>query len=201
MSANRLGLIHVYTGNGKGKTTTGMGMALRASGQNIKVYVLQFLKGGSYTGEFIAASNFIPNITFKQFGKACIKEKKQMKLDGTVQYLREDEDCGDCRYCFLSDQEEQLLAQQAFEHAKEIIQSNKYGLIFLDEINVAISKGLISVDEVITMINNRPEKTELILTGRNAPKEIQDLADYYTEIHEVKHPMYKGIYARRGIEY
>lgn len=198
---NRLGLVHVYTGNGKGKTTTGMGMALRAAGQNIKVYILQFLKGGSYTGEFIAASNFLPNITFKQFGKSCIKEKKQLKLDGTIQYVKEDDDCGDCRYCFLSDQEEQLLAQQAFEHAKEVISSNQYGLIFLDEINVAISKRLIPLNEVVDMIKTKPKNVELVMTGRNAPIEIRDLADYFTEIHEVKHPMHKGIYARRGIEY
>lgn len=197
----RLGLVHVYTGNGKGKTTTGMGMALRAAGQNIKVYVLQFLKGGSYTGEFIAASNFLPNITFKQFGKYCIKEKKQMKLDGTIQYVKEDDDCGDCRYCFLSDQEEELLAQQALEHAKEIVSSNQYGLIFLDEINVAISKGLIPLNEVVEMIKTKPKSVELVMTGRNAPIEIRDLADYFTEIHEVKHPMHKGTYARRGIEY
>ena len=206
MPRSKLGLVHVYTGEGKGKTTMSMGIALRAIGQNLKVCIVQFLKGGAYTGEFLAASNYLPNFHFKQFGKPCIKEKKQLKLNSfpnglKVDFIREDIDCGDCRFCFLADKEEKLLARKAIEHADEITRTGDYDIIILDEINNAAHKGLIGVDEVLKIINNKYENTELILTGRNAPKEFIERADLVTYMQEIKHYFNKGIKARRGIEY
>lgn len=206
MPTNRLGLVQVYTGNGKGKTSIALGIALRAIGQNLKVYIVQFLKGGAYTGEFIAATNFLPQIRIKQFGKQCIKEKKQLKLEGAngfphLNYVREDVECGECRECFLNDNEQKMLAIEAFEHAKGVVNSGDYDLVVLDEINNCMDKTLVNVDAVLELIKNKPANVELVLTGRNAPKEIIDAADLVTSMDEVKHPMQKGVLGRRGVEY
>lgn len=205
---NKLGLVHVYTGNGKGKTTHAMGIAMRAVGQGFKVYVVQFMKGGAYTGEFIAAKNFLPTVDFEQHGKPCVKEQKQMKLQGLddnkppyFDYVRDDIDCGSCRHCFLNDTEQRGFVRSAFDKAKEITSSSEYDLVVLDEINVALDFDFIKVDELKRLIKNKSKHTELILTGRGASKEIMALSDYVSEIKSIKHPFDDGVSARRGIEY
>ena len=209
MAKGNLGMVHVYTGNNKGKTTTSMGIALRAAGQNLKVCIIQFLKGGAYTGEYIAIKNFLPNITIKQYGKPCIREHKQLKLSGfndgddehIPDFIRDDIECGDCRNCFLADEEEKALAFEAMEHAKKASSSGEYNVVILDEINNALSKKIISVEAALEMIKKKNKETELILTGRGAPQEIMDVADLVTHMNHVKHYYDKGVSARRGIEY
>lgn len=204
MSQNKLGLVHVYTGNGKGKTTTAFGMALRGIGQNLHVKIIQFLKGGYYTGEYIAIQNFLNHlIDIEQYGKMCLKEKVQIKLGDFYKgfYVRTDEDCEDCRHCFTSDAEEKEFVNQAFSRAKQTISSGQYDLVFLDEINNCIAKGLIPIEEVLRLIASKPSNVELILTGRNAPDKLKEVADLVTSMDEIKHPMSKGVYARRGIEF
>lgn len=201
------GLVQVYTGDGKGKTTAAIGLAMRAAGQGFKIFIVQFMKGGAYTGEFISAKNFIPNINFIQFGRSCIKEKKQLKLmkvDNKYTYfdfIREDIRCGSCRYCFLNDKIQDEFVKKGFNKAEEIIMNNEYDMVILDEINVAMSLGFIDVNKVIELIKKKPKEMELILTGRNAPKEIINIANLVTEMKMIKHYFEEGIEARRGIEY
>ncbi len=204
MAENKLGLVHVYTGNGKGKTTTAFGMALRGIGQNLRVKIIQFLKGGYYTGEYIAIQNFLNHlIDIEQYGKMCLKEKIQVKLGDFYKgfYVRTDEDCGDCRHCFNSDAEEKEFVEKAFVRAKQAITSGEFDLVFLDEINNCVAKGLVSVEDVLSLISSKPERMELILTGRNAPDRIKEVADLVTSMEEIKHPMSRGVMARRGVEF
>ncbi|RMF06074.1 hypothetical protein D6764_03175 [Candidatus Woesearchaeota archaeon] len=209
---SRVGKVHVYTGESKGKTTTAFGMALRAYGQNMKVCIIQFMKGGAYTGEFITIKNYLPGLEIYQYGKPCIKERTQLRLDQfspgeehkvfrEINYLREDINCGACRYCFLDDAEQQEMVRKAWEHAQRAVLSGNYDMVILDEINVALQKGFIKTSDVLELMRNRPPKLELILTGRGAPKEIIDAADLVTEFRMVKHYFNDGTPARRGIEY
>ena len=201
------GLVHVYTGDGKGKTTAAIGLATRAVGQGFKVFIVQFMKGGAYTGEFIAAKNFLPNVGFMQYGRPCIKEKKQLKLMGISEgytyfdFVREDIECGTCRYCFLNDKVQDDFVKQGFNAAKEIIAKNEHDLIILDEINVAMHLGFLNVNEVVELIKKKPREMELVLTGRDAPKEIKQIANLVTEMKMIKHYFEEGVGARRGIEY
>ncbi len=184
-----------------------MGLALRAIGQGLKVFIIQFMKGGAYTGEYISAKNFLPNNEFIQYGRGCVLEKKQLKLIGFeskahfFDYIREDIECGPCRYCFLNDEEQKRFVKLAFEKAKEITSSDEYNLVVLDEINVAVKLGFINLNELINLIKNKNKYTELIITGRDADPKIIDLADLVTEMKLVKHYYEKGVSARRGIEY
>jgi len=167
------GLIQVYTGNGKGKTTAAWGQAMRASGQGLKVGIIQFFKGKG-SGEAKTAKKLNLDVYFfcpvhPYFGG---KRKKLEK---------------ECR--------------EGLIFAKKIIQSKKYDLIILDEINIAMKDELIEVNEVLDLIKNKPKEVELILTGRGAPKKIIESAGLVTEMKEVKHPYQKGIKGRRGIEY
>jgi len=192
---NELGMIHVYTGNGKGKTTASLGLALRAIGHGFNVCVVQFMKGGRYFGELAAAENLLKNnIQFAQFGQACPYAERIKK--GTMK-------CGRCRSCFMTYEEEIEQAKKALDYAKKILQSKKYDVVILDEINLAMSRGHIPVDDVLKLIMTKHPGTELILTGRNAPSEIIAAADYVTEMKEIKHPFNKKrkITGRRGVEY
>jgi cob(I)alamin adenosyltransferase len=202
----KLGLVHVYTGHGKGKTSLAVGMALRAVGQNLKVQMVQFLKGGYYTGEYLASITFIPGLEIHQFGKPCIKEKKQLRLTANGKakelFVREDEPCRACRECFLSDDEERLLSREAFLFSKNVINDANYDLVVLDEVSHAVNKGWVSIKEILALIQSARENgVELILTGRDMPQEILEEADLVTEMNEIKHPFQKGVSARRGIEY
>ncbi|HKZ94039.1 MAG TPA: cob(I)yrinic acid a,c-diamide adenosyltransferase [Candidatus Bathyarchaeia archaeon] len=170
------GLVQVYTGNGKGKTSAAFGAALRAVGRGLKVYVVQFIKGGFDYGELYSVKN-LPNLTLKSFGRGrFITESQPPKED--VQ-----------------------LARDAFELAKKVVISGEYDLVVLDEINVVMHLKMVGVDEVLTLIRNKPQHLELILTGRNAPVQIIEAADLVTEMKEIKHPYAQGVPSRKGIEY
>lgn len=209
----RKGLVHVYTGNGKGKTTASLGLALRAIGQGWKVFIIQFLKGGAYTGEFIAAKNFLPNIEIIQFGRPCLKQQKQLKISGFAEtnenegkkksfdFIRDEIECGECRFCFLNDTIQKDYVEEAFKKSLEVVLSGEYQLVILDEINMAIDLDLLNIELVLNLIANKPEQVELVLTGRNAPEELLDIADLVTEMKAEKHYYNSGIKARKGIEY
>jgi cob(I)alamin adenosyltransferase len=167
-------LIHVYTGNGKGKTTAALGLAMRAAGHGFRVYMIQFMKGRINYGE-LETANLIPNLTMKQFGRPDFVSKDN------------------------PDPEDIRLAHEGFEHAKDIIFSNNYDIVILDEINVAMDFNLISTDEVLALLTRRPATVELILTGRDCPRQIVKIADYVTEMLEIKHPYHEGTLAREGI--
>jgi len=172
----RKGLIQVYTGNGKGKTTAAFGQALRAVGQGFRVCVIQFMKGRKY-GEFLAAERFLPNLTVRISG-----------LDSFV--MRDNPAPLDIE-----------LAKHGLALAREALASGDYEMVILDEINVAVDFKLIPVADVIDLIQTRPPVVDLILTGRYAPPEIIALADTVSEIREIKHHYNAGIKDRAGIEY
>lgn len=169
------GVVHVYTGSGKGKTTAALGLGLRASGAGLKVHMIQFMKGRRYNE--INAIEKLDNFTISQHGRDEFVSKEnpeQIDID---------------------------LAKKGFSYAKELIKKGKHDMIILDEINVAIDYNLIPVDEVLKIIEEKPKQLELILTGRYAPPEINKIADLVTEMLEIKHPYHHGLAARRGIEY
>jgi cob(I)alamin adenosyltransferase len=170
------GLVIVITGNGKGKTTAAFGQALRAIGQGYKVFVLQFMKGRKY-GEFIAAEKYLPRLTIRMSG-----------LDSFV--MRDNPAAVDIE-----------LAQKGLDAAQKAINSGKYDMVILDEINVALDFKLIDLQNVIRLIKNKPAELDLILTGRYAPKKIIELADTVSVVKEVKHHYKAGIKDRAGIEY
>jgi cob(I)alamin adenosyltransferase len=170
------GLVQVYTGNGKGKTSAAFGAALRAVGQGLKVYIIQFIKGGFDYGELHSVKH-LPNLKLTAFGRGrFITEATPPKED-----LQK--------------------AQEGFELARKVVSSGEYDIVVLDEINVAMHLKMISVDEVVKLAENKPKHVELILTGRNAPAQIIEIADLVTEMKEIKHPYAKGIPSRKGIEY
>jgi len=207
LTKQHLGLVHVYSGLGKGKTSASMGLVLRAVGQGLKVYIIQFMKGGAYTGELISAKNFLPSVNFVQYGKPCVKEDKQIKLMGFdsgytyFDYVRDNINCGDCRDCFLNDGEQKKFVEDAFQKAKKVSFSGDYDMVVLDEINPAVHLGLLNLEDVTKLVKDKHKKTELILTGRHAHPKIIELGDYVSEMKLIKHPFQKGIGARRGIEY
>ncbi|MFH1126094.1 MAG: cob(I)yrinic acid a,c-diamide adenosyltransferase, partial [Candidatus Altiarchaeota archaeon] len=188
---SNLGLVHIYTGDGKGKTTAALGMALRALEHGFSVFIIQFMKGGKHIGELKLSEQF-PKFTLKQYGKDCPYSEK-MKIGATQ--------CGNCRGCFFTKNESKEKAEEAFKEAYATAKSGKYDMVILDEINVVLDKKLVSIDDIVKLINEKNPNTELILTGRRAPKELYKHADYVSEVNEVKHPMHRGIMGRRGIEY
>ncbi len=170
------GLVQVYTGNGKGKTSAALGLALRAIGRDLRVYVIQFIKGGFDYGELHVVGN-LPNFTLKTFGRGRFITSKP------------------------PEEEDVKLANEALKLAKETVHSGQYDIVILDEVNVAIHLKLINLQDVVEIINKKPEKVEVILTGRDAAETIIELADLVTEFREIKHPFNKGYQARKGIEY
>jgi cob(I)alamin adenosyltransferase len=176
MSKLEKGLIQVYTGNGKGKTSAALGLALRAVGRGLKVYVIQFIKGGFDYGELYVVDK-IPNFKLKAFGRGKFVTSKP------------------------PEKEDVKLAEEALRLAREVVGGGEYDVVILDEINVAMHLKLIKPKEVLKMIESKPEDVEVVLTGRDAPEEIVEIADLVTELKEVKHPFNRGYQARKGIEY
>ena len=172
----RKGLVQVYTGNGKGKTTAAFGQALRAIGQGFRVCVIQFMKGRKY-GEFLAGEKYLPNLTLHLAG-----------LDSFV--MRENPAPLDIE-----------LARQGLALARKAITSGDYDMVILDELNVAADFKLIPLADVIDLIKSKPAVVDLILTGRYAPPEVIALADTVSEIREVRHHYNAGVKERAGIEY
>jgi cob(I)alamin adenosyltransferase len=173
------GLIIVYTGSGKGKTTAALGIALRAVGHGMKVGMIQFIKGEWYYGELTSAKRLEPEFDLVAAGK------------GFVGIIDDDHDVQDHRNA----------AKVALEFAKKKMIDKKYDILILDEINYATNLGLVSVGEVTNLVTLKPEELTLILTGNHAPREIMDLADLVTEMIEIKHPYRLGIKAKKGIDF
>ena len=174
----RRGLIIVNTGPGKGKTTAAMGTALRAVGQGMRVLMLQFLKGSWHYGELDAVQAFGDKFVMKQMGRGFVK------VGGAE-----------------TDPEDIKLVEQAWKEAEEAILSGQYDLVILDEINYAISYGMLDAAKVVAVLRRKPEMVHIILTGRNAHPSIVEIADTVTEMKQVKHAYEKGVMAQRGIEY
>jgi cob(I)alamin adenosyltransferase len=170
------GLIHVYTGNGKGKTTAAFGIALRAAGQGLHVLIIQFMKAQS-SGEVKALNATDLPITIKQFGRRVFFHSRTCE---PIDIHR---------------------AKKGLECFQSALTEGKYDLIVLDEINMAIAFELLSVQEVIEVIQTRPPSLHLVMTGRKAPDEIINMADLVTEMKEIKHPYSQGINAEKGLEY
>ena len=169
------GFVHIYTGNGKGKTTASLGLALRAFGAGKKVFIAQFAKTGE-SAEIQIIKERLPEITVKQYG-----------LDHFIVGDPGDDDI--------------TVAKQGLAEVSDVVASGKYDLIILDEINIALYYNLIKLRDVKELILNRPSKIEMVLTGRNAEEELIELADLVTEMREIKHYYSKGVAARKGIEY
>ena len=172
------GLVIVYTGDGKGKTTAALGMALRAAGHGMKVLIIQFIKSYKRYGELKFVNKYDCGIEIKTMGKGYVKMK------GDVHPF----------------QEHVKAAKRTLEFARKQIQSGRYDIVVLDEINIALDKKLVSMKQVADLISHKPPHLHLVLTGRNAPRKLIQLADLVSEVKEIKHPFKNGILAQRGIE-
>jgi cob(I)alamin adenosyltransferase len=166
-------MIHVYTGCGKGKTTAALGLTLRALGAGKRVHIIQFLKQG-ICGELKALKKF-SDVTCERFGGKCFVKRARKK--------------------------DKILARTAFKRAQEIIDKRACDILILDEINVALKLHLLNAAEVVKLIKRIPKSLEVVLTGRDAPKQIIAIADYATEMKEIRHPYQYHAKARRGIEF
>jgi cob(I)alamin adenosyltransferase len=169
------GYIQVYTGNGKGKTTAALGLAMRAAGAGLKVYFVQFLKGRK-NSEHISLEKFKNQITVRQYGSKSFLKGKPTRAD-------------------LG------LAKKGFLDAKKAIYDKEYDLIVLDEVFFAINLKLIKLDDVVTLLKTKPCSVEIVLTGRNAPLKIIEIADLATEMKEIRHYFKSRVKARLGIEF
>jgi len=176
---NELGLIQIYTGSGKGKTTAAIGAGIRAVGQGLKVHMIQFLKGGKNFppyGEVLALGQ-IPRFTLEQFGPDHFVNPEA-----------------------ISD-EDRAIVKRGLQQAGKVLASGNYDLVILDEINVVLQLGMVELEAVLDLLDKRSGGTEVILTGRGASKGLINHADLVSQIQEIKHPFTKGIKARIGIEY
>jgi cob(I)alamin adenosyltransferase len=172
------GLILVFTGHGKGKTTAALGTALRAIGYGHRVAIIQFIKGTWRYGEMDALER-LPEIELHRSGAGFYKIM------------------GDT----LPEEVHRKAARDGLELARDKLRSGNFQLVILDEINNAVRAGLLSVEDVLGLIDDKPPSVDLILTGRDAAPEVQERADLVTEMREIKHPFQKGILAKKGIDY
>ena len=170
------GLVQVYTGEGKGKTSAAFGLALRALGRGLNVSVVQFIKGGFDYGELHTLRR-LTNLDLKAFGRGRFITVKPPEA------------------------EDRNLAHEALKWSERVVTSGKYDVVILDEVNVALNLRLIDLEDVVRLVKSKPQHVELVLTGRYAPQEIIELADLVTEMKEIKHPFSKGVPPRKGIEY
>ncbi|MCX8042664.1 MAG: cob(I)yrinic acid a,c-diamide adenosyltransferase [Desulfobacterota bacterium] len=168
------GYVHVYTGNGKGKTTAALGLAIRAAGAGLRVYIAQFLKNFPYS-EIKALERFRNCITVQQYGTGCFIINHPSEADHAA-------------------------ARKGFEDCVEQVISGNFDVVILDEITIAISYGMIAVDELLALIDRKPEHVELVITGRYADEKLIGRADVVTEMKEIKHYYARGVCARDGIE-
>lgn len=175
------GYIQVYTGDGKGKTTASLGLAMRALGRNWRVLLIMFTKGGNKYGEL----NSFCNLSDK------ISNNLRIYQAGTEHIIYSDN---------ITEEDREIITK-GWEIAKKAIQNNEYNLIILDELNIAIALGIIDVDDVVQVIKNKPDTMEIVLTGRNADEKIIEAAHLVSRIDPVKHYWDIGVSARRGIEY
>jgi len=170
------GRVQVYTGEGKGKTTASLGLALRAVGHDFKVCILQFMKGSTVYGELEAARRLSPWLTIKQVGRKNFVARDTPSADDVA------------------------AAEAGFAEAQQVVTSGDFDLVILDELNCIADFGLVPISDICALIASRPAHVELVLTGRNAPEEIVAMADLVTEMREVKHYFHAGQVARKGIE-
>jgi cob(I)alamin adenosyltransferase len=170
------GFVHLYTGEGEGKTLSAFGSALRAVGHGYKVIIIQFMKGRKNIGEYKIRNRLAPKYEIYQFGR---KKFINLKNPGPV---------------------DAKLACKGLEFAREAMK-RKPKLLILDEINLAVAVGLLRLEDVLELLDDVPPSTVVVLTGRRAPKELIERADLASEICEIKHPMKVGVHARKGIEY
>lgn len=173
------GLVIVYTGKGKGKTTAALGMALRAVGYDYKVCMIQFIKGSWHYGEMTSSKRLEPEFELTAVGKGFV---------GIMDDKSPIED-------------HKKIADEALAIAQEKIASEKYNIVILDEINYAVNLGLVKIDDVIKLIQTKPADVNLVLTGNHVKDEIIELADLVTEMREIKHPFKSGIKAKKGIDF
>ncbi len=173
------GLVIVYTGKGKGKTTAALGMALRAIGYNHKVCMIQFIKGSWHYGEMTSSRRLEPEFELTAIGKGfvgIIDDKSPIE-------------------------EHKQIAREAIQIARNKINSNNYNIVILDEINYALNLGLITLEDILEIISNKPDAVSLVLTGNYARDEVIEKADLVTEMREIKHPFKSGIKAKKGIDF
>jgi len=173
------GLVIVYTGGGKGKTTAALGMALRAVGHNQKICIIQFIKGSWHYGELNSLKRLEPEVELVRMGKGFV---------GIIDDKSPRE-------------EHEKIAKEGIKVCKEKIQSKKYDIIILDEVNYAVNLGLIELNDVLDLIKTKPSELNLVLTGNHAKPEIIEVADLVTEMREIKHPFKSGIKAKKGIDF
>jgi len=169
------GLVQLYTGDGKGKTTAALGLALRALGAGLKVYLGQFIKKGPFS-EIKALRRFRPNIIIRQYGSGCFVKGKPAPAD-----IRR--------------------ARKGLNDLSRAMIGGIYDVVIADEIICAVNAGLVTVKEVLRLVDQKPPDVELVLTGRNAPNRIIKRADLVTEMRKIRHPFDKGFSARKGIEF
>ena len=176
---NELGLIQIYTGTGKGKTTAAIGAGIRAIGQGLRVHMIQFLKRGDNFPPYgeVRAIEQIPRFTLEQFGPPHFIEPGA-----------------------ISDEDREIV-KRGLKRSGEVLSSGNYDLVILDEINVVLQLGMAKLEEILHLLDNKAKGTEVILTGRGAPEALLKRADLVSRIDAVKHPFDKGIKARPGIEY
>ena len=168
------GFVQVYTGDGKGKTTAALGLALRAAGAGLRVYFGQFIKNADYS-EIKALARFADCITVRQFGRGCFLLTEPAP-------------------------EDRAAARRALDAIGLALVSGDYDLVIADEANVAVALGLIEANDLVSLIDRRPEQVELVLTGRGAPEAVLARADLVTEMRCVRHYYDRGVLARQGIE-
>ena len=181
VASRRKGLVMIWTGNGKGKSTAAMGLALRAAGHKMRVLFLQFIKGQWRTGERAALPLLAPYVEHDVMGRGF-----------TIEHLRNKR---------IPMEEHAAAARAAFQRAQEAVRSGSYDVVILDEIMATIKAGFVTTEEVAQLAREKPPMLHLVLTGRNAPPELVDVADLVSEVQPIKHPFAAGIPAQRGIEF
>lgn len=198
MKEDKLGLVHIYTGKGKGKTTAALGLALRAIGRGLSVYVAAFLKPRS-SGEVKAAARLRPLLIFEPYPDDN-KDSEKVKKDEIKKNEGKDIFSGWLCKGDLTE-EDRRKAVRHLEKAKTAMLSGKYRVVVLDEVIVANQLGLLSLEQIEQFIQVKPAQVELVLTGRGASAELIALADVVTEMKEIRHPFQRGIAARKGIDF